>query len=109
MMSRIFAYVLLTIILPTEAWAYRCELPSQFKLSKGDTVEYKVWGDHLADYKVIKMGDKNVATIEPETISLQDVGLFKILAVENGSTKFTIERRGTTKRLHCTVEVIVAE
>ena len=109
MMTRIFAFVLLTIILPTEAWAFRCGLPYQFKLSKGESVDYTVSGGSYADYEVVKIGDENVATIEPKTISKEDVGWFKILAVGNGSTEFTIEREGATKTGRCTVEVTVAE
>ncbi len=100
---------LLALLLPSAAWAHRCGLPYQLKMNKGDTVEYAVTGGHPIDYVVVDMGNNGVATIEPAKIHQEGDGYFKIMGAGKGTTEFTIEWEGVTRRGRCNVEVTVAE
>lgn len=108
MTSRILAYALLTLLLPSAAWAHTCG-PDTLSIKKGDTVSYSITGNHYIDTQIIKKGDPLVAKIEPPKNSGEDVAVFKIVGTGIGATKFKIDWDGEYRRGACYVEVTVAE
>ena len=107
MTTRIFAYALLALLAPSAAWAHQCGLPYELKVNKDGTVEYAITGGHPIDYVVVDMGNNRVATVEPAKIRQEGDGYFKITGVGKGTTEFTIDWEGVTRRGRCYVEVTV--
>ncbi len=109
MTTRIFAYALLMLLLPSAAWAHRCG-PSTLEVKKGGTADFGITGDNeFIEYQIIDKGDPLVATIEsPPKNDDYDVW-FKIVGTGGGVTTFKISWHGPVRLGTCRVNVTVGE
>ncbi len=108
MMTRIFAYALLALLLPSAAWAHRCGLGT-LEVKKGDTADYGITGSDFIEYQILDKGDPLVATIEPPPKNDDFDVWFKIAGTGSGATTFKISWHGPTRLGTCRVKVTVKE
>jgi hypothetical protein len=107
MTTRIFAYALLMLLLPSAAWAHRCGAQT-LEVKKGNTVDFVIIGDEYIEYQIVDKGDPLVAKIEPPKNEESTV-VFKIVGAGNGVTSFKINWYGPSRLGTCRVNVTVGE
>ena len=106
MTTRIFAYALLMLLLPSAAWAHRCGAQT-LEVKKGNTVDFVIIGDEYISYQIVDKGDPLVAKIEPPGEIDQKDLVFKITGTGKGTTVFKLYWEGPQQQNFCRVKVTV--